>query len=240
MRHYKMIMLIMLLCMLLPGCTERNSTTATIEDCIRKDGSMCFSTFEAYDALIHDVTLPSTFVYYEDIEQFGTFVSLSIFYPHDKDQLYFVYTLIDDAEIELDLIFTSNNFITGEILTEDNVNPSDMRRAKKEGIYEYHGVFYEYWSQGTLSRVFWCHNGVYCIIDTTSGLKEYPYKQHTSIAKLLNIEEKSEKDIQTILAGKTTARDILHPILHYVPLTVFLGAVMVFFILRRCKKTYAV
>lgn len=44
MKHYIIIMLIMLLCMLLPGCTERRSTTATIEDCIREDGSMLLST----------------------------------------------------------------------------------------------------------------------------------------------------------------------------------------------------
>lgn len=245
MKQRLLFLFILIFCMILSGCmaNDRQEEIGQLEDHISENWSnLYFYTYEQYDALIDDAKLPANFVYYEALKGFGRFQDFrlspyTLENPLEGGPIRFEYTFVDGADVTYELTFSSTPPRLEQALTDRDIDLSDLRRAKAEGFYEIHGVTYIYRYNGHLEYIVWQTNGIYCQVRMVYGsFEKYPYKQNTVIAKLLDLEGKSEKDIQAILAGKLTARDVLQQVAHYLPLAVFVGSVATFGILCRRRK----
>ena len=202
------IALLLVLALLLPGCTHDPQAAGTVsqenlqtEERYYAEANVyvpTFTTLEDYEKYVAEDMKLESFVSYDMISEYGAFVSFVNFgrvQPCTK----YAYTLKDAAGFEFTFIVNSSGEPTeenAEVLQQVE-NEKDMRtNGTKTGVYCVNNINYVFY-KGNLGRIDWEHKGTRIFVYPKRGyLDEYPAGSDTLIGQLLNVETAKEAVLQ--------------------------------------------
>ena len=202
------IALLLVLALLLPGCTHDPQVAGpasqeNLQTEERYYGEVniyipTFTTLEDYEKYVAEDMKLESFVSYDMISEYGTFdsfVNFGMVQPCTK----YAYNLKDAAGFEF--TFIVNNSAERK---EENAealqrveNKKDMRTNSTEtGIYCANNIGYGYY-EGKLKSIYWEHEGRKISVRSKQGyLDAYPAGSDTLIGQLLNVETAKEAVLQ--------------------------------------------
>lgn len=207
-----MIIIITVLC--ITGCTKSSPGLITTTEIPLDGGEIPLLTIEGYDEyskfvefgelpsdqisyMDKSVELPSEFVEYKDLTQFGEFCSL-VFLCEVRygDYSRYQYSFINDEGVRTYLVIDHKkqgliNGMTSSITIEDVT--SDMLSLKESKIGKiqiliYSGVLYSYNPLGNLSSVQWEHDNIHYLFGGSSNKITLAMTGSEAAKKLLDIE----------------------------------------------------
>lgn len=169
---------------------------------------LTIESYDEYRSFLKETKLPEDFVTYSDLSHFGEFdVFVRLCSPLD-DYSSYMYGFIDACDyksvISVDRVYETPAYIGKyPLLDAGQLNLSDMRTlpSGENGRYVIGNITYWYIS-GKLSSIRWHQDGMYFQLSVSDPrFAEYPLDTNTTIAKLLNIQNKSADELTVILQG---------------------------------------
>ena len=168
--------------------------------------SLTLESYDEYQSFLRETKLPKDFVTYSDLAHFGEFdIFVRTCQPYENYNSY-MYGIIDECDYDL-TIYVDREYETPEYITNyplldiSQINPSDMRNISSgvNGRYVISDITYWYIS-GTLTSIRWNHDGIYFgLCNFGPNFQGYPLDADTTVAKLLNIADKSGNELHNIL-----------------------------------------
>lgn len=203
------IALLLVLALLLPGCTHdpQAAGPASQENLQTEEryyGEVnvyipTFTTLEDYEKYVAEDMKLESFVSYDMISEYGAFVSF-VNYGMVQPCTNYVYYLKDAEGYEFGLHVNS----IAELEKEDAEalqqveNKKDMRTNSTEtGNYSANDIGYGYY-EGKLKSIYWEHDGKRILLCSGRGasLADYPAGSDTLVGQLLNVETAKEAVLQ--------------------------------------------
>ena len=154
-----------------------------------------FHSYEAYEEFVHENDLQGKMVTYDQISDFGQFLTLAVNAKWETDGYFEIFYTLDDGSGDTFLLHITDidqvkpDQKTYEKLSETQVNLSDMRHAETDAAYAYyeaHGKRYNY-TNGDLGQIVWQDETHEYMLVGTPKLSEYPDVKDTRMAGLLDL-----------------------------------------------------
>lgn len=194
------------ICFALFSCGEKSTPNSNNElsDSFYESGpftliidypGLTFETFELYQKFIQTTQLPSDFVPYSSISQFGEFSGLVVLSDWMfGDYSACMYRMMDDMEYNF-VLYTDATPQDIPLESVTGVNLADMRTLETDsrGCYNHNGVKYNYIS-GKLYSIEWEHDGITYTLSKSGedGFSKYPNTTDTIVGQLLNANVAAE------------------------------------------------
>ena len=159
--------------------------------------TVAFGDYSAYKEFIDSTELPSNFVYYEDVDFLGEFLSLVFLtFAQYGDYSEVMYSFTDSTNILFTLYVEEKTFTYSELVTStkiDAVNATDMREISSEehGIYTHEGIEYLY-KYGKILSIRWKSGGRAFTLSSIDEFVECEDISKSNIAAVFNLETASE------------------------------------------------
>ena len=159
--------------------------------------TVAFNDYSSYKEFIDSTELPSNFVYYEDVDFLGEFLSLVFLtFAQYGDYSEVMYSLTDSTNVRFALYVEEKPFTYSEEVTSkkiDTVNATDMREISSEehGIYTHEGIEYLY-KYGKILSVRWKSGGRAFTLSSIDEFVECEDISKSNIAAVFNLETASE------------------------------------------------
>ena len=154
-----------------------------------------FCSYEAYEKFVHENELEGKMVTYDQISDFGEFLTLAVNAKWETDRYFELSYTLDDGSGDIFLLrITDIDHVkpdqkTYEKLSDQQINLSDMRHAETETAYAYYeadGRRYNY-TNGDLGQIVWQDETHEYMLVGTPKLSEYPDVKDTRMAGLLDL-----------------------------------------------------
>ena len=197
---------LIVVCFFLYGCANNMSESTDIPTItvLVDSPSKVIEEYDDYLTYTQSNELPRNFVNYSAISHWGSFGHFLI----NPDALmygiydWYAYEIIDTSgmPICIDIKHTSSddNSATANMIT--NVNLADMRTVNTSEVCVFHFAGLEYrYNKGNLYAIVWYENDLTFIL--SENLRNHPLDTST-VGQLLNIQGKTEKEIQSLVTGK--------------------------------------
>ena len=154
-----------------------------------------FHSYEAYEEFVHENDLQGKMVTYDQISDFGQFLTLAVNAKWETDGYFEIFYTLDDGSGDTFLLrITDIDHVkpdqkTYEKLLDQQINLSDMRHAETDAVYAYYeanGKCYNY-TNGNLGQIVWQDETHEYMLVGTPKLSEYPDVKGTKMASLLDL-----------------------------------------------------